>query len=326
MAVKSRNQQLEDLWEKFLKRGHISSHLVDIIVHVEPLAERAGRIILDDEDASLGEIGVVLKRVPALREEAWKRFLEHSGDHYFDLHLSFVVADVPILQQEAAQMLLDRNSRDYLLLVMQKVPSLREESWQKMLELYSSAFYFGQVIICANGMERRAWNEFVKRNPTGSDLYDIVQSSPIYKYKRKAAKMLLDRNPNEEQLLSIIRNTKRYYRDRALKRLLNSGCECCTLCYIMENVPTLKDVLWKEVRFGNLEINDLVRLIEIFRDDSAAEEAFAMLLKRQPSTDTLKRLAEKIPALRPEIDDYLSEHATAGELVGYMKRAVTQQL
>ena len=109
------NVNAQHLWNQLLAQSPSNEDLRDVILHVEPLREQAGKLLLAQSPSS-DDLQFIILQVKQLRELAWEQLLDKSPS---EEELWFIIQYVPDLAEEAQSLL--KPSKDDLLRYMKRL-------------------------------------------------------------------------------------------------------------------------------------------------------------------------------------------------------------
>ncbi|MBI2645230.1 hypothetical protein HYW94_03610 [Candidatus Uhrbacteria bacterium] len=174
-------------WDRFVLRNPSDIHLRYVIENITPLAEVAGRILLDRMPAQ-NFLFCIMEHIPLLCHEAWEYYQDQLPTHD---ELCWVIRYIPALQTEAGTLLLRRNPRNTdLRCVMVKVHNLAIEAGRMLLQ----------------------------QSPSKNDIQCVLDHVPQLKDE---ANRILMRHVSEEELRRLIEVCGEHvseYADRELQR------------------------------------------------------------------------------------------------------------
>jgi hypothetical protein len=256
--------KLQALWSKFLQELSNDSVIPGVMSD-----ENARRLIL------------IMRFVPPLRWQAWRRFLK-------PFHLTFQDA---LLTEESSTFAgsieeLQENSRPlprHLLWVMEDVPELRREAWEELLSQYlEEPFRYSSDLIEVMKkfpeLRPQAW-ELIRDQ--GCDLVCIIESFPELRQEAWSKLVKMPFDASSFQLVLVMKKVSEL-RQAAWEMVVVQGTRS-TLISVMDMVPELRQEAWRKLSTMTIDRQMLCQIMEIFPE--FYQEVQALLIK----SDTIIR-------------------------------------
>lgn len=189
MSLKEeKEEKMQELWTALLAEGPTVKNLRDIIYDIPSLHEKAMQeLLVQAPSLSKKDLLMIMDMESQAREEFGRLLLEMEPTVY---DIGVIIKSVPSLCEEAGRLLLSsKNVTNYdIYTVIELVESLREEAWQMFLKMKPNNYELRRVIANVESLREVAWQELLKRKPTNEQLLDIVEY--VEPLREKAQKVL----------------------------------------------------------------------------------------------------------------------------------------
>lgn len=228
------------------------------------------------DDSSIKRLILVMRHVPDLRQQAWKRFLNPRPDKTFDQALTETMLED--LGAGSITASIDavfgplKPEPPNVLRVMEEVPELRQEVWDFIVkEDYTSLFR--QIMEKFPEFRERAWEQLLNHEP---EEYGFKKDFDLRTVMEKSPELA----------------------EQAWQKLQTIKMDGFSLCCLMEKLPTFRQRAWERLLAQGAKNFDLIRVMEKVPDLKV--EAKNLLLQRQMDANELYCLMESFPELRGE--------------------------